>query len=138
MPKMMVQPDGRLELTVEQMTIIEGVTAAAKGKLLWRDLGVSAEGTSLNLGDYQIEFSGDLQQYDFRLSDIDSGLDVDGKGDISADGQYSVDVRIASEVTIDPQVKSVLDLVASQVSYNNYRIEQNGRLPPNISRLLFK
>ena len=138
MPNMMVQPDGQLELNVEQMTIIAGVTAAANGKLIWRDLGMSAEGESLNLGDYQLEFSGNSQQYDFDLSDLDADLDVDGKGDVKANGQYSVDVKISSETTIDPKVKNLLDLFATTVSYNNYRVEQTGRLPPNVARQLFR
>ena len=138
MPNLMVQPDGRLELIVEQMTIIGGITAAADGKLIWRDLGVTAEGTSLNLGDYEVEFSGNSQQYDFKLGDLDADLDVDGKGDIRADGQYSVDVKISSQTTIDPKVKNMLDLFASNVSYNNYRVEQTGRLPPNVTRQLFR
>lgn len=138
MPNLLVQPDGRLELVVEQMTIIAGITAAANGTLIWRDLGVTAEGSSLNLGDYEVEFSGNSQKYDFKLGDLDADLEVDGKGDIRADGQYSVDVKISSQTTIDPKVKNVLDLFASNVSYNNYRVEQTGRLPPNVTRQLFR
>ena len=99
---------------------------------------MTAEGASLNLGDYQVEFSGNQQQYDFELGDLDADLDVDGKGDIKSDGQYRVDVKISSETTIDPKVKNLLDLFATTVSYNNYRVEQTGRLPPNVTRQLFR
>ena len=138
MPNLMVQPDGRLELSVEQMTITGGIMAAANGTLIWRDLGVTAEGTSLNLGDYRVDFSGNAQQYDLELRDLEAELNVDGEGDIKADGQYSVDVKISSETTIDPKVKNLLDLFATTVSYNNYRVEQTGRLPPNVTRQLFR
>lgn len=138
MPKMMLQPDGRLELVVEQMIIIAGLTATAEGKLIWHDLGVSGDGTSLKLGDYQVEFSGNAQKYDFKLSDLDADLDVDGKGNIKSDGQYRVDVKISSQTTIDPKVKNLLDLFATTVSYNNYRVEQTGRLPSNLARQLFR
>lgn len=138
LPKLMVQPDGRVELTIEQMTIIAGITAAVNGRLVWRDLGVTAEGTSLNLGDYQVDFSGNPQKYDFKLDDLEADLDVDGEGNIGADGLYRVDVKISSQNTIDPKVKNLLDLFATTISYNNYRVEQSGRLPNNIVRQLFR
>jgi len=138
LPKLIVQPDGRVELTVEQMTIIAGITAAVDGKLIWRDLGVTTEGTSLNLGDFQVDFNGNPQKYDFKLGDLDADLDVDGKGDITADGQYRVDVKISSQGTIDPKTKNLLDLFATTISYNNYRVEKSGRLPDNIIRQLFR
>jgi hypothetical protein len=32
----------------------------------------------------------------------------------------------------------VLDLFAAKADYNKYRIEQKGRLPPNLTRQLFQ
>ncbi len=137
-PNQMIQPEGLLELNVEELVIVAGKLAKMTGKLIWRDLGVKSGETALNIGDYQIDFSGNPQQYDFKLNDLKANLDVSGKGEISVDGQYSVDIRIVSEATIDPKLKNVLDLFANPISYNNYRVEQSGRLPANVTRLLFK
>ena len=92
----------------------------------------------INLGDYQIVFTGNQKQYDFKLSDLDASLDVTGTGEIKADGQYSVDIKIAAETTIVPRLKNVLDLVAAKAAYNQYRFEQKGSLPPNFTRQLFR
>lgn len=137
-PNMIVQPEGRLELIVDEMAIFGGKPAAVSGKLIWRDLGMQSDGETLNIGDYQVDFSGNQQQYDFKLSDLDANLDVDGKGDVNAGGQYRVDIKISSASTIDPRVKNVLDLFADTISYNNYRLEKTGQLPPNITRQLFQ
>ena len=137
-PNMIVQPEGRLELIVDDMAIVAGKPAAMSGKLIWRDLGMQSDEATLNIGDYQVDFSGNQQQYDFKLSDLDASLEVDGKGDVSSDGQYRVDIKISSATTIDSRVKNVLDLFATTVSYNNYRLEKTGLLPPNITRQLFQ
>ena len=137
-PNMLVQPEGRLELFVDEMAIIAGNPAAMTGKLIWRDLGVQSDGATLTIGDYQVDFSGNQQEYDFKLSDLDASLDVDGKGDIKAGGHYKVDIRISSESAIDPKIRGALDLFATKISYNNYRLEQTGQLPPNISSQLFR
>ncbi|UCH40814.1 MAG: type II secretion system protein N [Gammaproteobacteria bacterium] len=133
-----VRPDGRLELLIDELGIIDGKPTALNGKLIWRDVGIDDEGIKLNIGDYQIDFTGNGQKYDFKLKDLDASLDVDGKGEIKAGGQYSLEVKIESEASMEPQVKSVLELVAKKTSYNKYRVEQNGRLPPNLTRQLFR
>jgi len=94
--------------------------------------------TTISIGNYQVNFIGDQKKYDFRLSALDADLDVVGEGEIKADGQYDVDIKIAAENSIEPQVKKVLDLVAVQAGYNQYRIEQKGRLPASIMRQLFR
>ncbi|MCP4389075.1 MAG: type II secretion system protein N [Gammaproteobacteria bacterium] len=137
MPDMMVQPGGRLELLIDELTVIAGQPAALNGKLIWRDLGLQADDDSLKLGDYQVEFSGSPQKYDLKLSDLEASLKAAGKGFITADGQYSVDIKLSSDTPIDSKIRNVLDLFATKVSYNNYRLEKKGRLPPNVTRQLF-
>jgi hypothetical protein len=137
MPNMIVQPDGRLELLLDEATVIAGQPAALNGKLIWRDLGLKTGDDTLSIGDYQLDFSGSPQKYDLKLSDLGASLEADGKGFISADGQYSVNIKLSSENPIDPKIKNVLDLVATQAGYNNYRLDKKGRLPPNITRQLF-
>jgi len=137
MPNMMMQPDGRLELTIDELAIVAGKPAALTGKLIWRDLGVKSDDVTLGVGDYQIDIIGNPQKYDLKLSDLDASLDVSGKGEVMADGQFRVDIKISSATTIDPKVKNVLDLLTKNISYNNYRVEQSGKLPPNITRQLF-
>jgi hypothetical protein len=114
------------------------VPTAINGKLIWRDLGIDDDGIKVSIGDYQVEFTGDPQKYDFKISDLDADLDVTGKGEARAGGQFSVDVKIGSAGDIDSNVKSVLNLVATQKGYNQYRVKQKGNLPPNITRQLFK
>jgi len=137
-PNLLVQPVGLLELFVDDMAIVAGKPAALNGRLIWRDLGVEEEGTPLNLGDYQVDFSGALQKYKLKFNDLDASLEVDGKGDLGLDGRYDLDIKISSADAIEPRVKSALDLFAAKVGYNNYRFEQSGQLPPYITRQLFQ
>ena len=137
-PNLPVKPAGRLELTIDDSSLLEGVPTAINGKLIWRDLGVDDDGIKISIGDYQVDFTGDSQKYDFKISDLDADLDVTGKGEIRASGQYDVDVRIVSADKIDPNVKNVLNLVAAQNDYNQYRIQQKGNLPRNITLQLFR
>jgi len=137
-PNAPVKPAGRLELIIDDSSLVGGVPTAINGKLIWRDLGIDDDGIKISIGDYQVEFTGDPQKYDFKISDLDADLDVSGKGEVKAGGQYSVDVKIGSPGDIDSNVKSVLNLVAVQKGYNQYRIKQKGNLPPNITRQLFK
>jgi hypothetical protein len=119
------------------MSLQEKKLAAVNGRLVWRSLGVSQDDIHINIGDYQVDFSGDTAKYDLVFSDLDAELDLSGDGSITADGQYQVDVRVAAESTIDSQVRTVLELIGKRSSVNKYRIEQQGRLPPKIARQLF-
>jgi len=136
-PNVPVHPVGRVELMVDDLSMVQGEPVGLNGKLIWRDMGLDDD-VKINLGDYQIVFTGNQKQYDFKLSDLDASLDVTGTGEIKADGQYSVDIKIAAETTIVPRVKNVLDLVAAKAAYNQYRFEQKGSLPPNFTRQLFR
>lgn len=137
-PNMLVQPVGLLELFIDDMAIVAGKPAALNGRLIWRDLGIQGEGAPLNIGDYQVEFSGASQKYKLRFSDLDASLEVDGKGDLGLDGRYGLDIKISSADAIEPRVKSALDLFAAKLGYNNYRFEQSGQLPRHITRQLFQ
>lgn len=138
MPKLIVQPIGRLELEIDEMTLVEGRPLALSGKLIWRDFGLDDDNIKLILGDYQADFSGGPEKYEFKLSDLSGELDVKGDGRVDADGQYELDIRITALGDIEPQIRNVLGLVARKISYNNYRIEQTGRLPPAATRQLFR
>lgn len=137
-PNMLVQPVGLLELFIDDMAIVAGKPAALNGRLIWRDLGVQGEGAPLNIGDYQVDISGASLKYKLKFSDLDASLEVDGKGDLGLDGRYDLDIKISSADSIEPRVKSALDLFAAKVGYNNYRFEQSGQLPPHITRQLFQ
>lgn len=136
LPPLLLQPTGRLQLMVGELKIIAGQPAALDAELVWRGLGAESGSEPIDLGDYRLTVAGAAQAYEFRLADLDAALDVDGKGDLVAGGQYSLDIKITSADTIDPQIRNVLDLIATPVSYNNYRIERRGRLPPQLARLL--
>jgi len=137
-PNVPVNPLGRLELVIDNLSMVQGKPTAMNGKLTWRDLGIDNDGSKINIGDYQVDFTGDQQKIDFKLSDLEASLGVAGKGEIKSDGQYNVDIRIEAKTGIDPKVKNVLDLFATKADYNKYRVEQKGRLPPNLTRQLFR
>lgn len=137
MPSPLVRPVGQLELSVSELSVLDGKPAAINGKLLWRNLGIDDEGIKLNIGDVQLEFSGNPSGYEFTVSDIDASLDVSGDGRIRAGGEYEVDIRIGSVKGMEPQVKQVLGVVAKNVGFNQYRLQQTGRLPPNLTQQLF-
>lgn len=137
-PNALVRPVGRLQLEIDDLTMLQDKLVTAEGRLIWRDMGINDDGIKIDIGDYQVDFSGNPQQYDFTVRDLDAALDVSGSGNIKAAGVYEVDVKIGSQDGIDPQVKSVLNLVAARISVNKYRIEQKGRLPANITRQLFR
>ena len=134
----LVKPTGRLQLTIDDMSMQQDKLVAVKGKLVWNNLGLDDDGIKLDLGDYQVDFTGNPEGYEFTFSDLNAALNVSGDGNVSAAGDYEVDVKIAAETGIDPQVKSILNIVASRSSVNKYRIVQQGRLPPNVTRQLFR
>ena len=134
----LVIPTGRLQLEIDDMSVQQNKLVVVNGKLIWRDLGLDDNGIKIDVGDYQVDFSGDASAYNFTFSDLNAALDVSGDGSVSSAGTYEVDVRISAETGIDPQVKSILNLVAVRSSVNKYRIEQKGSLPANITRQLFR
>jgi hypothetical protein len=134
----LVIPTGRLQLEIDDMSMQQDKLVAVNGKLIWRDLGLDDDGVKIDIGDYQVDFSGDASAYNFTFSDLNAALDVSGDGSVSSAGTYEVDVKISAETGIAPQVKSILNLVAARSSGNKYRIEQKGRLPANITRQLFR
>jgi len=136
----LVKPTGRLQLEIDDMSMQQNKLLSVNGKLTWRDLGLDQDGSNVNIGDYQVDISGDVEAYNFTFNDLDAALDVSGDGSISAAGTYEVDVRIATKAGLDPQIKSILNLVAARSgnSANKYRIEQKGRMPANITRQLFR
>lgn len=138
LPNLIVQPVGHIELEIDELNIVEGRPLALSGKLIWRDFGLDDDGIKLIVGDYQADFTGDPQKYEFKLKDLSGELDVKGKGRIDAGGAYDVEIRIVAAGDIEPQVRQVLGIVANNVSFNNYLVEQTGRLPPSVTRQLFK
>ena len=132
-----VRPSGSLELQIQDLSMEAEHIAAINGNLVWRNLGLNDQGIKLDIGDYLVEFSGDGNQYDLNFSDLNAALDVGGKGRINNDGRYNIDVTIDAKRGIDPQVKSVLNLVAARAGVNKYRVRQQGQLPRSISNRLF-
>ncbi len=137
-PNVPVNPLGRLELLIDKLSIEQDTATALSGRLVWRDAGYENSGSEINIGDYQVDFAGDQQKIDFKFSDLDASLTVTGKGEVTADGRYDVDIRVVAKTGIDPNVKNVLDLFTTKTDYNQYRVEQKGRLPPNLTHQLFK
>ena len=137
LPPVPVRLAGRLELVIDEMSYYEGRPARVSGRLVWHDLGIDDDGIKINIGDYQVEFTGSPAKYDFDIGDRDGALEVDGEGEIQPDGSYALDLRIVTETGVDPNVRNVLGIVARSEGYNRYRIQQSGRLAPQITRQLF-
>jgi general secretion pathway protein N len=138
LPNAPVKPAGRVQLKIDELTMLEGRMTTVNGKLIWRNLGLDDENVKVDLGDYQLDFVGDQAKYDFKINDLDASLDVSGKAEIKPDGQYSLDVRVGSENGIDPNVKSVLNLLANKTAHDKYRVQQKGRLSPAMTQQLFR
>ena len=134
----LVKPTGRLQLEIDDLSMQQNKLLSVNGKLTWRDLGLDQDGSNVNIGDYEVDISGDVNAYNFTFNDLDAALDVSGDGSISAAGIYEVDVRIAPQASLDPQIKTILNLVAARSSDNKYRIERKGQLPTNITGQLFR
>lgn len=137
LPNPLVKPVGSLELVIRELSFDQGKPVSFEGLLIWRNLGIDDAGIKIDIGDYQLEVSGKSPKYDFTLSDLDASLDVKGDGELSADGIYQVDVIISSDQGINPQVKTVLELIAKKTGHDKYRIQHSGRLPPHIASQLF-
>ena len=131
-------PTGRVQLRIDDLSMQADKLVAINGRLIWNDLGLNDTGIKIHVGDYQVDFRGDPQSYDFTFSDLNAALDVSGDGQISADGLYQVDVAIENDTGIGPDVKNVLNLVASRAGVNKYRIKQKGRLSNDVKRQLFR
>jgi len=137
-PNLPVNPIGRLELRVDDLAIDAGRPSAVAGKLVWRELGIDNNGKPLNLGDYELDFTGGPQGYRFKLKDIAGSLDIDGEGEVGADGQYRMDIRIVAGDSLDPQVRSALGTLTRTVSQNHYRVDQRGQLPAQLRNRIFR
>jgi len=131
----LVNPSGRLQLEIEELSMLQGKLVTVSGKLIWRDLGFDDDSAIVNVGDYQVDVSGDKEGFKLKFNDLDAALDVSGDGSISTTGFYEVDVRIEAQAGLDPPIRSILNLLAVR-SGNKYRVEQKGRLPANIARQL--
>ena len=132
-----VRPSGSLQLEIDDMSMQGEQLVAVAGKLVWRDLGLNDDGIRLSIGDYQVAFTGDATRYDFDFNDLNADLSLNGKGSVDAQGAYQLNLRIEGKSGIEPQVRSVLNLVAQRTSVDKYRVEQQGRLPSKMTRQLF-
>jgi hypothetical protein len=133
----LVKPAGRLQLEIDDLSMLQDKLVSVSGKVIWRDLGLDTDDNNVNIGDYQVDFDGDAEGFNLTFSDLDATLDVSGDGSISEIGLYEVDVSITAQAGLDPQIKSILNLIAVRSSNaNQYHIEQEGRLPADITRQL--
>lgn len=133
-----VNPSGHLQLRIDDLSMQADKLVAVSGRLVWNDMGLNDDGIRIDIGDYQVDFQGDPQKYEFTFSDLNAALDVSGDGKIGADGLYQVDVRIEGETGIEPHVKAVLNQVATRTGVNKYRIKLKGRLSNEAMHQLFR
>ncbi len=131
------KPSGRTQVLIDEVSLIDGKPQILTGQLLWKNLGLNDQGIKIDIGDFQMDFTGGPGGYDFKLKDLDASLQVDGNGKVKPNGQYTVDIRITAKSSIDPQVKYVLGIIAKNTGHNQYRVRQNGKLPQHLMRRMF-
>lgn len=128
--KLLVQPTGLLNLSIESMILKNQQINQIDATALWQAAGVSGE--SINLGDYELILSSGNQAYQFQLKDRKAILTVDGKGQLKANGQYSANISIRSQPGLNRSIKSALEFVAKKQGLNQYVIRRTGNLPAQV------
>ena len=131
-------PSGSLQLHIDDLSMQADKLVSINGSLIWNGLGLNDTGIKFDIGDYKVDFQGDPKSYEFTFSDLNAELNVSGDGQITADGRYQVDVMIENDIGIEPNVKIVLNKVATPKGVNKYRIRQKGRLANDVKRQLFR
>lgn len=134
--KLLVQPTGLVNLTIESMILKDQQINQINATAVWQAAGVSGE--PINLGDYELKLESGNQAYQFQLKDKEALLTVDGKGQLKANGQYSANISIRSEPGLNRSIKSALEFIAKKQGLNQYDIRRTGKLPVQVmSRLSF-
>jgi hypothetical protein len=134
-PQLLVSPVGKLHLNIKQLVIKDNKLGDIEGSLIWQDSGFAEVKT--NLGDYQLNVSGDGQNIQFVLSSLDALLTLNGGGLLKADGTYDININIASDTPIDSDIKNILELTTQKTAHNKYRFKQVGKLPAELLNKLF-
>lgn len=130
MNQLLVKPTGELRLEINQIKIKQNKISNIEGLAIWSNAGI--EGEDISLGDYQLSVFPDAESYRFELIDRDATLDIEGKGRLKSNGQYLFDINIVAKSDLDSRVKSILALVAQKKGLNDYVVQRQGQLQPQL------
>ena len=53
-------------------------------------------------------------------------LKVDGNGELKSNGSYSMNINIDTKSGLDPNIKNVLELVATKKGLRQYNVRRSG------------
>ncbi len=123
----LIHPKGRINLYIEELGVLESKLSGLKAKIDWIDAGIKGE--EQVLGDYHALITTDTDKIRVELSDSEGLLSVQGGVDINRNGQYLVDIQLNSQPSLNPSVKSALDIMAKKTGLNQYAIKRTDTLP---------
>ncbi len=123
----LIRPKGRININVEKLSFLESKLSGLNAEVDWVDAGI--EGEEQVLGDYHALITTDTDKIRVQLSDSEGLLSVQGGVDINRNGQYLVDIQLNSQPSLNPSVKSALDIMAKKTGLNQYAIKRTDTLP---------
>lgn len=135
-PKLLVKPRGQFYINIKDLILIEMKLSALTASVQWMDAGI--EGEDQIFGNYLANISQHSEQINIRLSDQNSLLSVEGDIDVKWNGRYQLDLKFETSPSLNPSVKSVLELSAKRTGLNRFSIKNSGVLPNKILENLKK
>ena len=124
--QLLIKPSGSLYLSSDKVSYSKGQLADIDAVLVWKNAGIAGE--DIDLGDYQLGISKQNQQYLIVLSDLEAVLKVDGNGELKSNGGYSMNINIDTKSGLDPNIKKVLELVATKKGLRQYNFRRSGMI----------
>ena len=124
--QLLIKPSGSLYLSSDKVKYSKGQLADIDAVLVWKNAGIAGE--DIDLGDYQLSISKQNQQYLIVLSDLEAVLKVDGNGELKSNGGYSMNINIDTKSGLDPNIKKVLELVATKKGLRQYNFRRSGTI----------
>jgi len=118
--------DGRLELSLDQLRLRDGLPHSGRGRAVWRNAGFIAPRGRVPLGSYAVDFAQPPGEA-LRAQVITLAGPLRAEGRVELRGrQYLIDVLLDSERELDPQLQQALSLMAAPEG-DGYRIEFESR-----------
>ena len=131
------KPSGSLYLSSQKLIFVQGKLADIDALVVWKEAGIAGE--DFNLGDYQLNVTKGVGQYQVSLVDQEAVLDVEGEGALKADGSYSLSINIKTSSGLQARIKNALELIARKKRLNQYQVRWSGISDNNlISYLSFE
>ena len=135
--KLFFKPSGSLYLSSQKLIFVQGKLVDIDALVVWKEAGIAGE--DINLGDYQLNVTKGVGQYQVNLTDKGAVLNVEGEGALKADGSYSLSINIKSSSGLQARIKNALELIARKKRLNQYQVRWSGISDNNlISYLSFE